>query len=229
MNTRRSSTSLVIVGTAMLLYPSFAPAQDTHEIGQTDAGGDTGWCLRLDLAWVNPSGSIVSVDADHGGHFDLNMGAGAGLRGEYRTSDRLGVEIGLLSAGNIDLAAGSFARHGDHGFSVGGFSMFSVGLNLHLTDGSPIDLYLGPQLALINYGSVDFRAGHNRSGAELSADEDFAFGAIVGVDVPLGESGWMIHSSVRYVGTDYSYSVDGSDYDSSFDPTIFSIGFGYRF
>jgi outer membrane protein W len=183
------------------------------------------WRLRLDFSWVNSSGSTVSTKSD----FGLDSGFGGGLRAEYLFTERLGVELGVLGTGSIDMAseltAGRFANE----FSLGGYSAVSAGLNVHLTPNDPIDLYIGPQLALFNYSSIDSRAGSGFVGGSLSVDDDIGIGAMLGLDIPFGDSSWIFHSSLRYFDTDINDSGGGSGFDRQYDPTIFSLGVGLQF
>lgn len=97
------------------------------------------------------------------------------------------------------------------------------------TPDSPIDLYVGPQLALVRYSNVDMWAGFGAAGASVSVEDDVSWGAILGLDVPLGTRGWMVHANVRYLDTDMKDSGGVSSFNGKFDPVIFSVGVGYRF
>jgi len=228
----QSPNDVTYNGLSLDANPGTSTVQSTPMPGKTanTANGDNrGWRLRLDFSWVNPSGSIDFVDTDPGFDFDLDTGFGIGLRGEYRFSDRLGVELGVLGTANISLSTGISRDRFQNEFKVGSFSPLSVGLNVHLTPDSPIDLYIGPQVALVKYGSIDFWTVPGSSEASLSVDDDIGVGAILGLDVPVGDSGWMFHSSLRYLSTDAKYSSEGFSFKNSYDPMIFSLGVGYRF
>jgi hypothetical protein len=55
-----------------------------------------------------------------------------------------------------------------------------VGVNFHVLRDGPVDLYVGPFLAYVIYGDFDF--GYE----SIPIDDDVGFGAVVGVDAPLG-------------------------------------------
>ena len=233
MNGRIFNWPTIWLWAALLLAPALAMAQ-----GPTDGAVTAGpapevedpWRLRFDLSWVNPSGSSVFVNT--GGSalgIDFNTGFGAGLRAEYLFSPRYGVEFGLLGAGNVDIASGVFGGAAASDLDVSGFAPLTVGLNVHLTPDSPVDVYLGPLLALVNYSSVDVRSIFGVAVTGVSIDNDVGWGAIAGFDVPVGKGGWLLHANLRYIDTDMKDSGGLVSFDSEFDPVIFSLGFGYRF
>jgi len=191
---------------------------------------DSPWRLRFDLSWIDPSGSFVTTGVG-GRTFEssIETGFGAGVRGEYRFSSRLGLELGVLSAGSVDIASGFSGGTITNAVEVSSFSPITVGLNIHLTRGRPIDLYVGPQLALVDYSDVEVRTTVGGARARISVDTDVGWGVIVGLDFPLGERGWLIQTNLRYIGTDMKDSGGVISFDNEFDPLILSAGFGYRF
>ena len=62
-----------------------------------------------------------------------------------------------------------------------------------------------------------------------TVDTDTGWGVILGIDLPLGSSNWLLQSNLRYIDTSLTGSTSDGRFDSDFDPLIFSIGFGYRF
>jgi len=223
MNTCRSRRWTWTLGMVALAFMVLAhPAQA--------AEGEPVWLLRLDLSWVDPSGDFVTADV--GGttaSAGFDTGFGGGVRGEYQFSDRYGVEIGVLGAGSVDVASGIFGGTVGSAVQVSSFALFTVGLNVHLTQDAPIDLYVGPLLALVSYDSVDVRTTIGTATTSVSVDNDVGLGAILGLDVPIGERGWLIQTNLRYVDTDIENSGGIILINSEFDPLIFSVGFGYRF
>ena len=188
------------------------------------------WRLRFDLSWVDPSGDFVSADVGSSTFTaGFDTGIGAGVRGEYQFTNMLGVEFGVLGASSVDVTSGLFGGTLGTSVEVSSFAPFSVGLNVHLTQGRPIDLYLGPMLALVRYDSVDVRTTIGTASTSVSIDNDVGWGAILGLDIPLGGGGWLIQTNLRYIDTDIESSGGGIPISSEFDPVIFSLGFGYRF
>lgn len=208
--------SIFVLALMMTVQPTRAQQHDPH------------WMLRVDLSFVNPSGDFVSTGIGDGTiGTEINTAFGAGLRGEYQFSPRLGFELGVLGAGSPGVKTGIFDGTIGNEVRLNSFTQFAVGLNVHLTPDQPVDLYLGPQLALLRYGDEAVRATIGGVGTSVSVDNDVGWGAIIGLDVPLGKRGWMIQTNLRYIETQMSGSEDF--FKSNFDPLVFSVGFGFRF
>ena len=238
MNRHLSHLQKTLIGAVAVLAPVLAIAQgpqmdsSTGTVTGTDLTStpEAYWVLRFDLSWVDPSGSPVSFAGD--GHtvwtyFDTDFGAG--MRAEYRFSERLGVEVGVLGAGNVDVTSGYFDHSIGSNVEVSGFTPLTLGLNVHLTPDRAVDLYAGPLLALVMYSSVDDWSSHYVGRTNVSVDNDVGWGAILGLDVPLGSRGWMAQANLRYIDTDMKNSGGDISLNSEFDPVIYSVGFGYRF
>ncbi|MGD9020878.1 MAG: OmpW family outer membrane protein, partial [Lysobacterales bacterium] len=180
------------------------------------------------LAFVEPMGNSVST-SNWRGDVSFDMGVGVSLQAEYRVSPRIGVEIGVMGASGFGLS--SSVSHGNVSGDIRltGFAPLSLGLNVHLTPESTVDLYAGPQLALVAYGTNRTWWDSWSGGVELSAKNDWAWGLVAGLDVPLGKRGWLFNANLRYLDTSIEQSGGGFHFDGDFDPLIFSLGFGYAF
>ena len=104
-----------------------------------------------------------------------------------------------------------------------------VGFNFHLTPDRPADFYVGPMIGVVRYGYVEYRAGFGTVSTTISVEDDFAWGAIAGLEIPIGSRGWRVQGNLRYIETDIRASEGPISIDNEFDPLIFSVGFGYRF
>ena len=216
--TIRRITKVAFVAVALIAMPT------------TMASDETGWTIRVDLAFVDPAGDEGIVVVDEGTvRIALDAGAGAGVRGEYRFSPRLGFEVGLLGTASVDIS--TFAGGGGTGAAVGldTFASVTTGLNVHLIPQARLDLYAGPLLAYASYSDVEVRAATGGSAIDIAVDNDLGVGAIIGLDVPIGKRGWFFDTSLRFIKT----SMQGSNGDDlvniDYDPAIVSFGFGYRF
>ncbi len=188
------------------------------------------WQLKLDLAFVNPSGDTVVVDIGTAGvDVDFDNKVGGGLRGEYQFSEALSVEIGAFGASSFGVTVGDIGDNIGVATNVRSVTPLSVGLNYHFARNSPIDLYAGPFISYVQYGDIRTEAGTGGVGTSVGVDSDFGWGAIVGLDIPIGKKGWSVQSSIRFIDTKIKGVSDGGPFDSDFDPTVFSIGVGYRF
>jgi len=112
---------------------------------------------------------------------------------------------------------------------VTSFTPVTLGLNLHLTPDRPVDLFVGPLLALSSYGNVEVSAGVGAATTPVSIDNDIGFGAVLGLDLALGETGWLAQANVRYFATETKSSAGSISFSGRFNPVIFSLGLGYRF
>jgi outer membrane protein len=197
----------------------------------TAAGaGDSPWRLRLFAVSMNPTGDEVVV----GGSgerisFDAGGGYGGGIEIEYRASRRLGIDFGALTASPVIdvlidevgvISASAKPR----------ITPVYVGLNVHLTPDSSADLYIGPMLAYVVYSSFDLVTDPWFMREWFVTENDFGIGINVGLDVRLGDGGWLLTAAFKYLATTLEASPpDEGVGRSDIDPMIFSIGVGYRF
>lgn len=199
-------------------------------LGTVDAraGEETGWRLRVDFGFFDPAGEGITVDTGLTTvSTDLDGGGGVGVRAEYQMSRRFGVEFGFFSGASVDI---NVLSGSSSSVEINSFTPFAVGANLHLTPGSRVDLYMGPQLAWVSYSSLEVGAGPGFAGTTISVDTDLGPAAILGLDIPVGERRrWSFQTSLRYFDTRMEGGSGTNSLDGDFDPTVFSLGFGYRF
>lgn len=207
------------------------------------AAGDGQWHLRVHAAWVHPDltwqmspepGNVVRVDADDAW--------GLGISGEYQVSELLGVDLGIMRAvPDVNLRV----EDAFLGVSIGasdGLTMtpLSLGLNFHVTPKQRFDLYIGPYLAYVLYSDLEWRVTETivvdgvpivfDETVRVSVDNDLAYGAVVGADVPLGPEGWYFSGAVKYMATELEVrDPDGERENLTLDPFIVSIGVRYSF
>lgn len=110
--------------------------------------------------------------------------------------------------------------------------------------------HAGPELAWVDDPSGDFatttrrvsfgarlhdlefwRSAFGGKSSGVSADNNVRWGRMTGIDLPLGENGWLIQANFRYMDTDIRASRGAFTIDHKRKPDlrVFSIGFGYRF
>ena len=206
-----------------------ALATGSHATAQTRT--EPGWQVELTGLSTQPTtGSFGGA-----GGFGLGLG--------YRMSPRLSVELDLISSEIEDQI--SFGFFGDEFFTIqSSLQMTPVlaGLNVHLTPGRRVDLYMGPVLGLIRYDDIEIEVSGDLLEGEIvpvqriETKDGFAWGARLGMDVPIGRRGVFFTANVTYLKAEVE--VDGfedDDFDdfgsSSFDldPLVSQLGFGYRF
>jgi outer membrane protein W len=192
--------------------------------------GDSALQLRVFALSMDPTGDTVYVpDTGERTRFDGDAGYGGGIELEYRVSDRLGIDFGVLTADPvidalIDGTGGITAR------AQLRVTPAYAGINVHLTPNSRADLYVGPSLTYVVYSSFDLVTDPWFLREEFVTENDWGVGIAVGLDVRLGDRGWLLNAAFRYLDTTLQASPpDGSIGTTDLDPMIFAVGFGYRF
>ncbi|HKI00778.1 MAG TPA: OmpW family outer membrane protein [Thermoanaerobaculia bacterium] len=192
---------------------------------------DPGWRLKLSGISAQPAGGL-----------GFNSSAGFGLGLEYRVSRRLGVELAAMTT-EMDSEL-SFEFFDSELFVVESSLRVTpvlAQLNLHLTPDHRADLYLGPVFGRIRYGDLDIEV-HGDGGsvpvAHVRTKDGYAWGAHIGMDVPVGGRGVFLTAGATYLKAKVEPAGGaGSDDDpdesgpATFDlnPLVAQVGFGYRF
>jgi outer membrane protein W len=196
----------------------------------TASADDDPWKFRFAVVSMNPkAGTFVISETDETFSYQSGSGVGLALDFEYRASRRLGIDFGVISASPgftvaVDAEPLSFSASSDIRITP-----IYTALNIHLTPDSRFDLYIGPLLAYVTYDRFELVAEPDlREG--FSAEEGFGYGAVLGLDIRLGSGRWSLATAVRYLDTTLEASPsDGGVGKTDINPTIFSVGFGYRF
>jgi len=196
----------------------------------TASADEDPWKVRFAVVSMNPSGDLFDVPDDNETiQYGSSSGVGFAIDFEYRASRRLGIDFGVISASPgftvaVDAEPLSVSASGDIRITP-----IYAALNIHLTPEGRFDLYLGPLVAYVTYDRFELVAGPElREG--FSSEEDIGFGAVLGLDIGLGSGRWSLTSAIRYLNTTLEASPsDGSAGTTDLDPTIFSVGIGYRF
>jgi len=206
----------ITLATTVLVFATEARAQD-----------EGGWRLRVDFGFFDPGGAGILIDTGTATfQSDFDGGGGVGVRGEYRWSRRMGVEAGFFSGASVDVGFSG----GTSTAEISSFTVFAPGLDVHLTPEAKVDLYVGPQLALVNYSDLTTSVLPGFVGSSISVDSDVGFGAILGLDIPVGERNrWTFQTNLRYFDAKMNGVASTTRLEADFHRTIFSLGFGYRF
>lgn len=218
--TRSKGHSAVLAGTLLVVAVGLAwPAVVL-------ADSDDGWRLRFYAA------SIDFDSSQSRPRYDLDFGFGLGVNAEYRFSPRLGVDLGVLGGAGVDVAWHELDIEGATvaTYDTLTFTPLTAGLNVHLTPRSRVDVYLGPVVGLVQYGSLQVRSGSEGVTTGVRFDEDLAIGATVGLTVPFGQQHWSFNASVTALDSQLNgSSPNGVRLSENYDATIFGLGCGYRF
>lgn len=232
LNQRATSRSAHLIPRTILFYSLFFTLV-LLALPAIASAQDDGWQLRIGGVWVDPTANFLDLEID-GDRVEAGADGdfGFGLALERRFSSRLGLEIGALTA-EPDL--GLAATLAGFQFSASDrveFTAVTAGLNVHLTPGRAVDLYIGPLFAYVLYGdvSLNVQTPAGTLSQNFSSDDDFALGAQIGADFWFGESPWSLNLAAKYLDTSLEITdSDGEVTDLGFEPLILSVGFGYRF
>jgi outer membrane protein W len=187
---------------------------------------ETSWRIGLEFTWVNPSGDFSTTTGDGNTvRASYDTGFGAGARGEFRFAPQYGVELSAFGAGAIDLSSGTNGSY----VRVSTVAPVMVGFNFHLTPDKPVDFYVGPMLGLVRYSDVEFRSNFGTVSATVVIEDDYTWGLMAGLEIPIGRRGWQVQGNLRYIESDLRDSNGPISINTEFDPLILSVGFGYRF
>lgn len=183
--------------------------------------GVPAWVLRVSPAWIDSSqraGLVVGLDDDGAVTGYEAPDVGLGIAGERRLSRHFGLEVGVLATESL---IGARVREGT--MVTAGTSTYytlTLGPNLHLVPDRSADVFVGPFLAFTDRTTVGYH--HDQIGGAVG------WGAVLGVDLPVGERGWRVCPSVRYVDTNLDATLGNGDrFDLDLALTAVGVGFGY--
>lgn len=176
--------------------------------------------LRVMLSSANPTGSW-NGDLNVGGQIlptevEAESAVAFGMVYEIRAGDRWGVETGIYFA-DFDFTLSAAGMSADFGSALA--IPLTLGANYHIVSNDRVDLYVGPQVSYTLWGNLDTPVG------AVEIDGSFGVGAVAGIDVVVGQSGWTFNFATRYLGAqlgDPTVEVD-------VNPLLAELGVGFRF
>jgi len=192
--------------------------------------GDSRWQIRIAGLSMKPTGDTVFLpESGERIPYDAGKGYGFGIDLEYRASRRLGIDFGVLTATPVIdvlidevgvISASAQPR----------ITPVYAGLNVHLTPDDQFDLYFGPLLAYVIYSSFDLVVDPWFLTEGFVTQNDFGIGVNLGLDIRLGDAGWLVIATFKYLDTTLEASPpDEGTGRTDIDPMIFSVGVGYHF
>jgi len=217
-------------GPAMLVLAAVLLAAMSTDSSAQEADPASKWALILDIGSLSPSGSGLSSEAGSvTSDLEFDTGVGAGFRLEYRFTDLLGAEFAVFSAARLDLESSVLPGSVESRARLGSITPVTAGLNVHLMRGRAPDLYVGVQLGVVRYGSIEVRATTGGETERISGDAEFAWGVSLGLGFPIGKHGWSLQGSLRYLDAGIKHSGTGPEVHGDVSPTIVTVGVGYAF
>ena len=185
-------------------------------IGQANAAaGDK--LLRFGLANIDPDSSSRGVVADDA--LKVEDESGAFINFSYMYTDNLGVEV-LASTPfthDITLDGSGKIAEGEH-------LPPTVSLQYHFNPGQKVRPYVG---AGINWTVfLDEKATAVISSIEL--DDSVGLAVQVGVDIDINKK-WFFNADLRKISIDTTATTNLGNIEVDIDPTVLSLGVGFRF
>jgi hypothetical protein len=185
-----------------------------------------GWVIRPFLAGIRFDDDVTRRSA---GNEQFNYlwesGSGLGLQGEYRFSDRLGFGLGVLLAEFDSELMYDTPFVWEMDFADVETTTIFAGPLFHLTRrDSRVDFFVAP---LLHYTSIDdFTYVLPSRDVRVDFDDQFSFGAQLGLDVPFRRDGrFGIHAGSLWLDLE----GEADDFDVDINPLTFNLGLFYRF
>ena len=208
---QQNKLSIAILATLGLGFGASMPAQAIQ-------AGDM--FMRFTLTNVNPNDDSTDFSDAAGVAPEVDDNTQLGVTFVYMYDNNIGIEV---------LAATPFT----HDISVGGDV---VGETKHLPPTVSAQYYFNPQSNVrpyvglgLNYTTFFSSSTIDGLGGDLDLDDSFGLAAQVGVDYDIDEK-WFLSADIRYINIETTATVDavGSS-DVDINPTVISIGAGFRF
>ena len=192
-----------------------------------------GWSVTPFLTRIDTSSTQNRFDLGGGERqaFWFEGGEGAGAMAEYHFNKRLGLGFGAFFGELENHWELDFVQNGTDVWAmtdddIDTFGLF-VGPVFHLTPDSRVDLFIGPLLGYLDWGSAEFELLDRR--LRRSYDNETTFGAQLGLDIPFKADGpWSLYLGAMYFdGSAESDEVPEIDIDLS--PFFLNLGVTYDF
>lgn len=176
--------------------------------------------FRFGLQYVNPTGDLRDIELNETWEPDHAIGLSFGY--EHVFLNRIGLDINLsYSKHDLVLSGDETSTFGD----INHLIPLIAGLNYHFLRNRFVDFYFGPFAGYVFYGKIDLADSNT---VTTSIQNDFAFGAVLGLDVSLTGKGFMFSSALKYLQTTAEAGFPGFD-ELDIDPWVIQLGLGYRF
>jgi len=183
------------------------------------------WRMRVIGAVGGDNSGVLVTHGDPYAGVSVSGGGGVGVNFEYRTSPRMGFEIGAMAVGgNVRVGVARKYHRYTAGVEVNGYVPITFALNYHpLKNSEIVDFYVGPLAASTFFSGVGVGPG-----VIVESRVDFGLGANIGVDINFSRrSRWSFNTGFKYIA---NVSNSGErDARLDFDPLLFNLGFGFKF
>jgi outer membrane protein W len=178
--------------------------------------GDTR--IQFGALYSVPTSDLEEPD----GELEVDSAFGFQVSFEYLISDIVGIEPSLAYSNqevNVEEADVEDFELGDIDLTA-----LTFNFNFHLLRDKPVDLFLGPTVGYAFWGDLESDVFPD----SFPADDDFIYGANLGLDVPFGGSAWSFTGAINYLLADIALEGSTGD-DLGVDPVQFKFGVSYSF
>ncbi len=141
---------------------------------------------------------------------------------EIMVNDKIGIEPGIQVA-NHDVDFEDALGETDLGDID--FTAVMATVNFHVLQRDKLDLYVGPTVGYVFWG--DLTTDVFGPPETFSADDEVAYGASVGLDIPFGEGSWEFSAGLTYLFVEVT--LEGGGTALGVDPIQGRAGVSYKF
>ena len=177
--------------------------------------------MRFSVQFIDPTGELKNIDLNETLKVDNAVGLSFGF--EHVFLDRYGIDLNLaFSKHDLKLTAEGLTE------DVGDIKMLvplTAGFNFHMLRNRFVDLYAGPFAGYVYYGDIESKDDES---ASITVKNDFAYGAIFGLDASITKRGLIFTSAVKYIKTQAQPDIPDLD-KIDLDPWVVQAGLGFRF
>lgn len=194
--------------------------------------------LRVAEFDVIPLGDGTTLRVSEDILFDPDNAFGFCIDFEHRFSDRFGLGVTVMRSDHDLNARGSatatitddatntvlFSQTETISLTAGvDMTPVLVGANFHFGPNGKVDLYAGPFLGYVTFGDIVFENERE------ALKNEVAYGAVVGLDVPLGDRPAAFSVAARYMIASVEPDEPGVNQALDVDPWVLMFGVGYTF
>ena len=226
------------------------PSHQRHKlrVGVTMATVTGGYTEATDFESFLRRGTEMTA-ADGGSSLGFRVGY------EYRPLRRLGIAVDFESVTvdmnftesyyveSLDFFTGEVIRADRARGTTDGelkMSPTTLGLHVYLSSGKRHDVYAGPVLGYVFYGSIDedhwtgeFEddaiSDLNGPAMSIVLDDDTALGAVLGLDLDLGDGNASFHLEAGYLDASVKGKAPEAAFEMEVDPVMLRAGAVFRF
>ncbi len=194
--------------------------------------------IRFGIAYVSPSGDYHDSYTD-GPYFEewkveADAAIGPYFGFEFMLTDLIGIDGTVLYTDHdineryLETFEGEVVF--DECMEIGSISTMPIFISahFHVIQKDAIDWYVGPSIAYIFNGDLDFNPEFETGSIPIK--NEFGYGFVTGIDVPFGAGGWNFSTALRYIMSDAEAEDNmGPDGEAiGIDPLILHVGVGKR-